>query len=283
MVQVSLAEADAPERPYSIANGRLRFCADGLRYVADDGTLIDMYGASGSPEPTRMEIAPGNAWNGEPPAAFYGTATAALLAARGDLPMHGSAVELGGKAVLLCGHSGAGKSTLTAALIAAGARLLSDDLSSVSCAPSIQSGSAGDEPVLYSGRRAIRLFPDVAAFLSERTAVVTVHAAGEPKVLAMPRAAPPDRAFPLAAVVILGEEKRAHVAEASGLKLLEFSFRRRAFRHLPNFDRRVGIARRVASAVPLLTLPGVQVRSREQFRAVADDALQHLTSAGISG
>ena len=51
-----------------------------------------------------------------------------LLHRRGHLVLHGSAVDVGGRAVVLVGHKGAGKSTTAAALVARGHRLLTDDL-----------------------------------------------------------------------------------------------------------------------------------------------------------
>jgi len=47
---------------------------------------------------------------------------------RGELPLHGSCVEIDGRAVVFTGPAGIGKSTLAAALVAQGARLLSDDI-----------------------------------------------------------------------------------------------------------------------------------------------------------
>ena len=85
------------------------------------------------------------------PAAFYGTVAAILLAWRGFVPLHGSAVELDGQAVLIAGPSGAGKSTLCASLVRNGGRLISDDLSVLTLTP------GGRLPVLLPGRRAIRL------------------------------------------------------------------------------------------------------------------------------
>lgn len=56
-----------------------------------------------------------------------GSARLLLRQLEGKLALHGAAVELEGRAVLLLGRSGQGKSTLAAALCARGARLLSDD------------------------------------------------------------------------------------------------------------------------------------------------------------
>ncbi len=51
-----------------------------------------------------------------------------VLHRRGRLVLHGSAVEVAGRAVVLLGQKGAGKSTTAAALLARGHRLLTDDL-----------------------------------------------------------------------------------------------------------------------------------------------------------
>lgn len=50
------------------------------------------------------------------------------LQLRGLLVLHGSAVEIGGRAAIFLGDKGAGKSTLAAACLRAGHRLLTDDL-----------------------------------------------------------------------------------------------------------------------------------------------------------
>lgn len=67
---------------------------------------------------------------------LLGTVLAILCFQRGMLPLHASAVDFDGRALLLSGLSGAGKSTLAAALSARGHRLLSDDL----CALEMQAG-----------------------------------------------------------------------------------------------------------------------------------------------
>ena len=67
---------------------------------------------------------------------------AAALFLRDRPALHASAVVAGGRAVLLAGRSGSGKSSTVAALLAAGATLLSDDL----CVPSVHSGRLHVEP-----------------------------------------------------------------------------------------------------------------------------------------
>lgn len=59
---------------------------------------------------------------------LLGTVLAILCFQRGVLPLHASAVDIGGRVLLISGVSGAGKSTLAAAFSSKGYRLLSDDL-----------------------------------------------------------------------------------------------------------------------------------------------------------
>jgi hypothetical protein len=71
---------------------------------------------------------------------------------RGDLPMHGAAVEVDGRALLLCGPSRAGKTTLAAAFLSAGYRVLTEDLGCCRLLPS---------PAVLPGPAMLRVRPDV--------------------------------------------------------------------------------------------------------------------------
>ncbi|UPG65834.1 aldolase [Metabacillus endolithicus] len=59
---------------------------------------------------------------------LLGTCMGALLLQRRILPLHGSAIEINGKAYAIVGDSGAGKSTLASALLRLGYHLISDDV-----------------------------------------------------------------------------------------------------------------------------------------------------------
>lgn len=59
---------------------------------------------------------------------LLGTVLAILCFQRGFVPLHASAVDMDGRALLISGVSGAGKSTLATAFSAQGYRLLSDDI-----------------------------------------------------------------------------------------------------------------------------------------------------------
>lgn len=62
---------------------------------------------------------------------LLGTVLAIVCFQRGLLPLHASAIDIGGRVLLVSGVSGAGKSTLAAAISAKGYRLLSDDLCAI--------------------------------------------------------------------------------------------------------------------------------------------------------
>ncbi len=203
------------------SKGAISLAEDGLRYRAEEATVLDSYGGG------RVEVFPGSGGMDSLPAAFYGTVTAAVMTWRGGLAMHGSAVEMDGRGALLCGHSGAGKSTLTGALIAAGARLVSDDLSV------LHTGPAGNDPVLFAGRRTLRLFPDVADRLGKAVAVKEVPAAAEAKRLVAPPRVEAGRAVPLSAILVLGEAAAPAGHGAATQLLLPHFYRPRAFCVIP--------------------------------------------------
>jgi hypothetical protein len=80
-----------------------------------------------------------------------------VLAHRGRLVLHASAVETPAGAVALLGPAGAGKSTLTASFGVHGARLLADDALVVD--------DGGDEWLARPAYAGVRVWPDVAAVL----------------------------------------------------------------------------------------------------------------------
>ena len=63
---------------------------------------------------------------------ILGTCMGAILMQRKILPLHGSAIEIDGKAYAIVGDSGAGKSTLASAFLKQGYQLVSDDVIAVS-------------------------------------------------------------------------------------------------------------------------------------------------------
>jgi hypothetical protein len=76
------------------------------------------------------------------------SALCVLLALRGDLVLHASAVEVDGHTTLFCGPTQRGKSTLAHALGEAGYRLLSED--------GIAIELGGDKPIAFPGARGVR-------------------------------------------------------------------------------------------------------------------------------
>lgn len=77
-----------------------------------------------------------------------GTFLAFVLALRGACVLHGSAVEVEGRALAFVGHSGMGKSTLTVAACAGGGRLIAEDVLSIDTTTT---------PLCLPGPREVRL------------------------------------------------------------------------------------------------------------------------------
>ncbi|NOY54566.1 MAG: hypothetical protein GXP34_01115 [Actinobacteria bacterium] len=89
-----------------------------------------------------------------------------LMVGRGDLPLHASAVEVDGGAVLFGGPSQFGKTTLAAAFHTAGFRVLAED---ITCA------QVGDDVAVIPGPALLRVRHDVA----DRFATSSVADAGQ--------------------------------------------------------------------------------------------------------
>ncbi len=116
------------------------------------------------------------------------SAVCTLLAMRGDLVLHASAVAVGGRAVLFCGPTGRGKSTLALALGEAGHGVLGEDGVAISLEQ--------EAPVAYPGR------PRDQGAQPGRRRGPSHRSRSRPG----PREPPP---CPVAAVVLLGERGEA--------------------------------------------------------------------------
>jgi len=117
---------------------------------------------------------------------------------RTALPLHAAALEVGGRAVLVCGASGRGKSSVAAGLLGAGARLVSDE---PCCVFPVDRGA-----VLPPGRRVLRVNADTVAALGHGTlrGAATTDAWG--KLVVTERGpAPPD--LPVRTIVLLGARR----------------------------------------------------------------------------
>ncbi|MCB2067469.1 MAG: hypothetical protein KDE15_12620 [Erythrobacter sp.] len=129
-----------------------------------------------------------------------GSALGAVLHQRGQQLLHASCVELGGKAVAICGRRGAGKSTTAAMLCRQGARLLTDDVAVF---------ARLDPPWIVPGYPQAKLTGEALARIDRDPAQLRpLH--GERGKFAVPRAEIfVDQPLPLHAVMVIERSDRA--------------------------------------------------------------------------
>lgn len=242
--------AALPARPGGkpVNNGEL--FADGARFRFGDASF-DTFGGD------RVAwTAPGDAM----PAAFYGTVAAIILAWRGLTPLHGSAVALGGRAVMIAGEAGAGKSTLCDALVRRGGLLISDDLTAL--LPLARAGV----PLLQPGRPAIRLAtpgqPDKALALAPMVDLATP--------------------VPFAAMVILRTRPVAPGAAEASAALTRQLFRPLWMQALPCRRERVATILHAGAGLTVFTAPHAQDRPDLSARDKAAMVIEHLRALGMA-
>lgn len=213
--------------------------ADGFRFRWNDCATFDFYA------PGKIDYLPGPDWQGDLPDSFFSTVAALVAAWNGLLPMHATALELGGRAVLFAGPAGAGKSTLAAELLECGARLVGDDLTVLAPGQSVQ-----------RGRPAMRLHPDSADRV-ELLSSTTVPEDPRGKLLVRPARRATVLDLPLAGIVLLGG-RSGPISPVQALRLLPAHlFRPRWNAVLPGHFRRRAWLLELASTVPVLGLPPV--------------------------
>lgn len=183
-VDVEIVRADLPTLP----NGAL------WRVVAPGEVLFDF------PDIARLRVTDGGRiavdTTNDATAALrwrlVGPAFGVLLHQRGALPLHATAVRIGGRVIGLVGASGAGKSTLAAALMKRGHALLIDDVSALT----VDGGRAWLAP--GSGR--FRLLDDARTALDLRQGE---RLAPEGNKFELPAGEPASAATPLTALIDL--------------------------------------------------------------------------------
>lgn len=237
--------------------------ADGIRINRDASMLVDMI------DGREIIYAPGRDWGEEMPAAFYSTVAALTLAWRGALPLHASAVEVAGHAILVCGGSGAGKSTLVAAMVTAGARFVADDLTIAWPSP----GSV--IPLIAPGRPAIRLHPDTARWLPTRTLAVDGRD-DRGKWLAEPEHRTLAERLSIAAILLPGGTTADGANPVAALE--PHLFRPRWMAALPAPAERSTMLAALAT-LPQIPMPPVAISSRTDFDRVGEQALAGISAA----
>ena len=238
---------------------------DGFRIGWDDEAVFDMFGG------TRIDYCPQSAWHGSLPAPFFSTVAALTLGWRGLLPLHVSAIEIGGKAILIGGAAGAGKSTLAAELLSAGAQLISDDLSVLS-----RPGDASP-PLAYRGRQSIRLYPRTA------TGVAASRLEGVPddprgKVLVWPERRTTHDAIPVGGLILLGTS----AGPVSALELVpvlpKLLFRPAWMESIPVYAQNRAALLGFARTLPAYRLPRVSGFSPDDRARRIDSALAAISA-----
>ena len=190
-----------------------------------------------------------------------------LLHRRGHLVLHGSAVDVGGRAVVLVGDKGAGKSTTAAALVARGHRLLTDDL--------VALDAGGAAPAVLPGPTQMKLWGASASALGVKT---------EPFMDGLDKgvwhgAAPAERAAPLALVCALAWGDGLSLAPLAGGAAFGDVF---AHVYAPRF---LGAEAGAALVAPTARLVGA-VRAGRLTRPrdlSAVDALAEAVEAAVAG
>lgn len=242
-VTVTISYSPPPPRQAVLQCADYTFCPEGLRFDAAGEAIIDIFGSH------IVFVYPSHRWSGRLPLHVFSTVPAAIMAARGMVPLHGTAVEIAGQAVLICGPSRAGKSTFGARLIGLGARLISDDLSML---------CSTDPASLMPGRPGMRLHPDTAGLLECMVPVSRSGGLHFGKYVVSPPCVEPSQPKKLGGIVLLSE-KTAPLSPQHHLAVLcAQMFRPELISFLPGHAKRMAQLAKLVKTVPVLRIEGLR-------------------------
>ncbi|EDL48944.1 HPr kinase/phosphorylase [Erythrobacter sp. SD-21] len=213
-VRIILSDEPCPDCPSdgSVAVGEsLRFAIKGIGgWQVEGGHTIRLHPGLTADLPELRLFTLGSAWG-------------ALGYQRGFAMWHGSAVEMAGRTVLLCGDAGAGKSTMAAALCARGARLLADDLSR------IEPGEEGAR--IYPSSARLKLGSEAIERFGWQDAVLQRDYFRDEKFhCAAPQHRAGERAQELHAIISLEESDGLDLTRLNGAEALETAMRETMYR-----------------------------------------------------
>ena len=248
--------ADNPDVEIGLGDGRSPpFPADGSTFVSGDVAGFRIAGVGGweIEAGRRMTLYPSLAADPAELRLFtLGSAWGLLGYQRGQAMWHGSAVEIGGRSVLFCGDAGEGKSTMAAAMVAAGASLLGDDLGRVEP----QERAALVHP--YSAR--LKLWGEAVDHFDWRDRVIQRDVMRNDKFHCLvPRHKAGEAATPLAAVIVLarGEEpalERLEGSDALAQVMRATIYRPEALEAMKRWGEQGALAARIVSMTPAFKL-----------------------------
>ncbi len=162
-----------------------------FRISGDGAQILWCPGVDALPEPVRQ--------------LFLGRVLAAALHARGVFCLHGSAVELAGRAIGFLGPKLHGKSTLAFALMKAGARLMTDDTLPVGI----------DPPRAFPGVHAVRLREDSAREVAGHRQAIVNGPLPKVELGGFEEAQVRDDPVPLSALYVLARQRAGGIASVA--------------------------------------------------------------------
>ena len=178
------------ERLVDAVSARLERSADRFRVTFDDTGAFDV-------SLDGREIVWTPAPGADPDLAqidLLGRVLSLAIHAAGDVCLHASAVVIDGNAIAFLAPKGFGKSSLGMALVAEGAKLLTDDTLRLRLAP---------RPIATPGPHSVRLWDDVADQLGRRSSMVQEPDSGKLVVRSLPEEEVSSESAPLVALYLL--------------------------------------------------------------------------------